>query len=149
MVNDGVTVINGRCHCGNISYALEWPESSMEIPVRECGCTFCRKHAGAWTSHRESVLKIAYTEPALVSEYRFGTATAIFTVCSACGVVPFVTSRIDEHLYAVVNTNTFNDSAPFTFSRSATDFEGEGVGDRLERRQRNWISDVQLPDGDA
>jgi hypothetical protein len=77
-----------------------------------------------------------------VSEYRFGTATAEFLICSKCGVVPLATSDIDGVLYAVVNTNTFNDEDKSMLSRSATDFDGEEVGDRLARRQRNWISVV-------
>ena len=115
----------------------------MEIPVRECGCTFCRKHGAAWTSERQSVLEIAISEPSLVSEYEFGTATAVISVCSGCGVVPFVTSQIDDHLYAVVNTNTFDNAAQLVLSRSATDFSGEGVDDRLQRRKHNWISSVR------
>lgn len=87
---------------------------------------------------------MTYRESALVSEYQFGTATAIFHICSTCGVVPFVTSKIDDHLYAVVNTNTFDDTAQISFSRSPTDFEGEAVSDRLERRKRNWIDNVQM-----
>ena len=143
------TDIDGSCHCGNIRYTLRWPGSAIEIPVRECGCTFCQKHSGAWTSNRDSALRATIRNRSLVTEYQFGTATAIFHVCSSCGAVPFVTSLIDDNFYAVVNTNTFDNVGQFTFSRSATDFEGEGVGDRLERRKRNWISDVQLVKSDA
>lgn len=136
--------IEGGCHCGNIRFVLHWPDMAAEIPVRECGCTFCRKHGGAWTSHRESVFEVTVRDQSLVSGYQFGTATAEFHVCSRCGVVPFVTSNIDGHLYAVVNTNTLDDTGRFSFSRSTTDFDGEKAGDRLARRKRNWISNVQI-----
>jgi hypothetical protein len=139
--------IRGGCHCGNVSFLLHWPESAAEIPVRECGCTFCQKHGAAWTSNRDAVFEIALASPALVSKYRFGTATAEFHVCSTCGVVPFVTNTIDERLYAVVNTNTFDDHAGFSLSRSASDFEGEEVADRLARRKRNWIANVTIFEG--
>lgn len=144
-----MSIIVGSCHCTNIRYSLHWPDSATEIPVRECGCTFCRKHGGAWTSSRDSALKATIKDQSLVSEYQLGTATAIFHVCSNCGVVPFVTSRIDDNLYAVVNTNTFDDTGEFTFSRSSADFDGEDVGDRLERRKCNWISDVRFLQNDA
>ncbi len=70
--------------------------------------------------------------------------TAVFYVCNLCGVVPLVVSSVDNNLYAVVNANTFDDQASFTFSSSATDFDGEETDDRLERRKRNWINQVEI-----
>ena len=140
----GHTAINGRCHCGNIRFVLDWPSTETEIPIRRCGCTFCQKHGGAWTSHRDARLGIETRDPAALSKYRFGTGTADFHVCSICGIVPFVLSDIDDNLYAVVNVNTFEDAGGFSFSSTATDFDGEDTGDRLERRQRNWIPRVQI-----
>ena len=144
MTTDERVTIEASCHCGNIRFSLHWPKTSMEISVRECGCTFCRKHGGAWTSNRNSSLEVNIDDQSLVSEYQFGTATAVFHVCKRCGVVPLVTSNIDDNVYAVINTNTFNNSAQLTFSRSTTDFSGEDVGDRLSRRKQNWINDVQI-----
>lgn len=134
--------IHGGCHCGNIRFSLEWPRSESEIPVRKCGCTFCVKHGGAWTSHREAQLAAAIDDHSLVSKYIFGTETADFYVCSVCGVAPFVLSEIDGRLYAVINVNTFEDSGGLSYSSSSTDFDGEDAGSRLERRKRNWIPNV-------
>jgi len=134
-----LTPITGSCHCENIRFALRWPASETEIPVRMCGCSFCQKHNGAWTSHRQSELTIQIEDQSFVSKYRFGTGTADFFVCSVCGVVPFVLSNIDENFYAVVNINAFAETPGFSYSRSSTDFDGEDTGSRLERRQRNWI----------
>ena len=137
-----LTLIRGGCHCGNIRFVLWWPKSESEIPVRKCGCTFCRKHTGAWTSHRDSELAIEIDDKSLVSEYNFGTETADFYVCSVCGVVPLAMSEIDEELYAVVNVNSFEDLGDFSFSSSTSDFDGEDTVSRLERRKRNWIPSV-------
>ncbi len=136
--------IEGACHCGNIRYVLKWPGSGAEIAVRECGCTFCRKHGGAWTSHRNAELAVVLEDESFVSKYRFETATADFYVCSRCGAVPFVISDIEEHLYAVVNVNTFEGVDSSSLIRSPTDFDGEDTGDRLERRKRNWIPNVRI-----
>ena len=138
------TSIRGSCHCGNIRFVLRWPESESEIPVRKCGCTFCQKHGGAWTSHRSSELAVEVDGRSPVSTYRFGTGTADFYVCSACGVAPFVLSEIDDNRYAVVNVNTFDDAGDLSLSVSASDFDGEDTGSRLERRKRNWIPKVLL-----
>ena len=144
MNRNQTVAIDGSCHCGNIRFTLYWPASSTDIPVRECGCTFCRKHGGAWTSHRESTLRAIFKDQSLISAYHFGTETAAFHVCARCGVVPFVTSDIDDHLYAVVNCNTLNATGQFTLSRSASNFSGEELVDRLARRKRNWISNVEI-----
>ncbi len=139
-----LTRIEGACHCGSIRFVLRWPKSEAEIPVRKCGCTFCQKHAGAWTSHPDSELLAKIDDPSSVSRYNFGTKTADFFVCRKCGVVPFVISEIDSREYAVVNVNTFNEAGSLLSSSSITNFDGEGTDDRLARRKRNWIASVQI-----
>ena len=136
--------LHGSCHCGNIRFVLEWPESSAEIPVRMCGCSFCQMHQGAWTSNRDARLNIQIKDDSLVSKYRFGTKTADFYVCSACGIVPFVLCDVDESTYAVVSVNAIGNTGDFDLSKSATNFDGEDTGSRLERRQRNWIPTVRF-----
>ena len=136
--------ITGKCHCGNISYVLLWPGNGEKIPVRACGCTFCTKHGGSYTSNREAELRAVVGDKALVSSYQFGTATATFHVCARCGVVPFVTSQIEGHLYAVVNVNTFEGIDPSSFVRAASCVDGENVADRLERRKGTWIPSVSF-----
>ncbi len=136
--------IEGKCHCGNITYVLRWPGEGTEIPVRACGCTFCTKHGGTYTSHRDAELAAVVHDEHFVSRYKFGTETAEFYTCARCGVVPFVTSMIGDNLYAVVNVNSFEGVDPSCFSRVATDFDGETTTSRLDRRTRNWIPSVTI-----
>ena len=136
--------IEGKCHCGNIRYTLDWPGEVSEIKVRACGCSFCVKHGGNWTSHRSAELVAEVGDGSLVSRYRFGTKTADFYVCSRCGAVPFVTSAIEGRLYAVVNVNTFEGINPSSLARAAANFDGEGTGERLDRRKQNWIPAVRI-----
>ena len=137
-------LIRGQCHCGNVSFTLAWEPEPAEIRARECGCSFCRKHGGVWTSHPGGRLRVAIAEPRLVKRYTFGTRTAEFLVCSRCGIVPVVTSRIDGRDYAVVSVNAFENVDAAIIRRSGADFDGEGTEDRLARRQRNWIADVSF-----
>jgi hypothetical protein len=136
-------LITGKCHCGNISFVLDWKPEPTEIPARADGCTFCAKHGGVWTSCPTGSLRVTVQQPALRSRYRFATKTADFHVCALCGVVPVVTSEIDGRLYALVNVNALEGLAPSLLgpvvSRS---LDGEGTDDRLARRKRNWIPDV-------
>ena len=137
-------LIAGKCHCGNIALKLEWGGDPPEIPARACGCSFCVKHGGVWTSNPGSSLRVTIRDASLVSKYAFETGTATFYVCSTCGAVPLVTSEIANHLYAVVNVNVLENVDESWLRRAAANFEGEGVESRLARRRRNWIADVQI-----
>jgi hypothetical protein len=140
-------LIKGGCHCGNISFSLAWEPDPAEIPARACGCSFCVKHGGVWTSNPAGALRVRIEDPALVSRYAFGTRTAEFHICARCGIVPVVTSRIDGRLYAVVSVNAFEGVEPSLIRRASADFEGEGKESRLARRKRNWIADVEFAEG--
>ena len=135
-------LIRGRCHCGNVAFDLAWEGDAAKIPARACGCTFCRKHAGVWTSHPGSRLAVKIADDSLVSRYEFGTRTATFHVCARCGVPTLVTSTIDGCVYAVVNVNCLEDVDPSRLDRSPTNFDDEAVETRLARRKRNWIGYV-------
>ena len=137
-------LITGRCHCGNIAFALDWTPEPLEIPARACTCTFCTKHGGVWTACPEGSLRVTVDDPSRVSRYAFETRTAEFHICTGCGVVPLATSRIDECLYAVVNVNTFEGVDPSLLRRAPSALDGETGSDRLARRKRNWIARVTI-----
>lgn len=140
-------LIRGACHCGNIRFTLDWQPEPGEIPARACGCTFCQKHGGVWTSCPTGELTVAVADPARVNRYAFGTRTADFHVCAACGAVPVVTSLIDGTTYAVVNVNTFEGVDASLLRRAAVSFDGEDEAGRLARRARGWIPRVRFSGG--
>lgn len=139
--------IRGRCHCGNLSFELDWPTRGETIPVRACGCSFCTRHVGTYTSSRQARLRGQVQDASLLSRYDFGTKTAHFFVCARCGGVPFCTSEIEGHLYAVVNVNHLVDVEQERFEVARTDFDGEELDDRLARRARTWIPEVEISIG--
>ena len=134
--------IHGSCHCGNIRFRLDWQPEPGEIPARACGCTFCRKHGGVWTSCPTGALAVEVADAQRVNRYAFGTRTASFHVCAVCGAVPVVTSEIDGRTYAVVNVNTFEGVDPSLLRHACADFDGEDEAARLARRARGWVPDV-------
>jgi hypothetical protein len=137
-------LVNGSCHCRNIRFELDWNSDPVEIPARACGCSFCVKHGGVWTSSPGARLRISIRDPSRVSRYAFGTKTADFHVCSDCGVAPVVTSAIEGQIYAVVSVKAFDDVQAATLKQTPASFDGENEGDRLARRQRNWIGNVEF-----
>lgn len=142
-------LIHGRCHCGNISFALTWEPDPPEIPARVCTCSFCTRHGAVWTTNPSGTLKISIREPERVSDYAFATNTAQFHICARCGVVPVVTSRIDGRLYAVVNANTFEGVEPSLLRPVSVSFDGESEATRIARRKRYWIANVEYAEGGA
>jgi hypothetical protein len=137
-------LIRGGCHCGNVRFSLTWEPDPTEIPARACTCSFCTKHGGVWTSNPKGALRVEVGDPSLVTEYAFGTHTAQFHVCKRCGIVPVVTSRVEDHLYAVVSVNAFEGIDPALIRRAAARFDDEERDSRLARRKRNWIADVEF-----
>jgi hypothetical protein len=137
-------LIVGTCHCENIRFVLDWEPDPTEIVARACTCSFCVKHGNVWTSKPDARLEIAIRDPSSVAHYEFGTKTAQFKTCTLCGVVPVVTCSIDDRLYAVVNTNTFDATAALLVHRTPSTLDNESTSDRLDRRRRNWISHVTL-----
>ncbi len=81
--------------------------------------------------------------PALVSKYTFGSGNALFHTCARCGIVPVVTSKIDDRLYGVVSVNAFENVDQSLIRRESADFEGEENEARLARWKRNWIANVE------
>lgn len=142
-------LIHGSCHCGNISFSLAWEPDPVEIPARACTCSFCVKHGGVWTSNPSAALQVVVKDPSLVSKYVFGTKTAEFHTCARCGIVPVVTCRIENRLYAVVSVNAFDGVNQSLLRRASASFDGEGTDSRLARRKRNWIADVEYIESGA
>jgi hypothetical protein len=142
-------IIDGKCHCGNIAFVLDWPEGPSEVVARKCSCLFCIKHGGVWTANPVAKLSIVVQRAGVVSKYAFGTKTATFYVCTCCGVAPIVTSEIANRLYAVVNVNTFENFDLMRLRQQTVSFDGEDLPSRLARRQRNWIADVRIVEAAA
>ncbi|WP_380019918.1 GFA family protein [Dokdonella ginsengisoli] len=140
--------ITGSCHCGNLSFVLDWRGDADAIPARACTCSFCRKHGAVWTADPAATLEVQVRDAAAHSTYRFETATADFHVCARCGAVPLVTSDIEGRVHAVVNVNAFDDVDPSRLRRSEVSFDGEETGSRLARRQRGWIGQVRFAPAD-
>lgn len=134
--------VRGGCHCGNLTYSLEWPEHE-EMHLRKCSCSFCTKHGGIYTAHPRAALLGRVRSRASLSRYTFATRTAEFFVCARCGAAPWVTSVIEGKTYAVVNAATF-DVPAVTENAPTRSFDGESVERRLARRKRSWIATVEI-----
>ncbi|WP_198670335.1 GFA family protein [Dyella sp. C9] len=142
-------LLEGRCHCGNIHFALAWEPEPEKIPARACDCTFCRKHGGVWTGTPDGELDLRVRDATQLTRYTFGTHSAQFLVCQRCGVVPAVLCEIDGQWHAVVSVHALEDVGPERLQHVAASFGNEDKASRLARRQRNWIARVSYREGRA
>ena len=135
--------LRGSFHCGNVEFTRFTEKRSDELVPRRCSCTMCRRHGASYISDPGARLTLRYRDPSLLSVYRFGHGTAQWVICSRCGVLTAVLSEIDNRLRAVVRAQSMLEHS-FAATETPTDFDGESVAERLERRARTWIGTVEV-----
>jgi hypothetical protein len=128
---------SGSCHCRNIELRLSSDKTPRELGSRTDTCSFCSKHHVVSTSDPEGEVRVILHAESLVERYRFGTRTADFVLCKACGV--YVAAYMPEPPLAVVNVNVLDDRAAFLANPILVgDLEGESLEQRLARRKAKW-----------
>ena len=128
---------HGACHCQNLAIRLESDKTPLELGLRTDTCSFCNNHHALYTSDPGGALFITVRDPDLVARYRFGTRTADFLLCRACGV--FVAAYMPEPALAVINVNALEARAAFLANElHVADFDGESLEQRLARRKARW-----------
>lgn len=132
----------GSCHCGNIRYRFRTDRALAELPVRICGCSFCRRHGARYTADPGGELAIEFEDESAVRTYQFATKVVDFVICTNCGVMPVALTRVDEKTYAVVNANTMHEM-PTALSKSV-DFWNETLEEGRQRRSWTWIGSVTV-----
>ena len=104
----------------------------------------CTKHAAVYTSITNSKLLIKIRSSAQLLSYLFGTKTAEFFCCATCGNLCYVLSKINKQTFAVINTNVLDNDNNLQLIKSRANYDGERLKDRLARREKNWISTVEI-----
>ncbi|MBA3818662.1 MAG: aldehyde-activating protein [Deltaproteobacteria bacterium] len=129
---------SGACHCGALVIELVTARAPAALPVRTCGCTFCRKHRPRYTSDPAGHVTIRCAVEATLARYRFGLRLADFLICRTCGV--FVAAyEPGEPGRAVINLEVLACAAELVAAPVAfTGYDGEDVAARTARRAANW-----------
>jgi hypothetical protein len=128
-------MLEGSCHCGALSLQFDTTRAPSELPVRQCGCTFCLRHRPRYTSDPSGHVAIRLASEDAASRYRFGLRLADFLICRTCGA--FVAAY--EPGRAVININVLANAADFTMEATLfTAYDSEDVAARTARRAKNW-----------
>ena len=132
----------GRCHCGAIALSFTTRRAIEELPLRECQCSFCRKHGARTTADPEGFAEIRVGDKAALARYRFGLAVADYLVCARCGVYLAAVMEEAGKGYAVVNTNVFQERASFAGPATPMVYDHEDEAGRRARRRKLWTPAV-------
>jgi hypothetical protein len=127
----------GSGHCGNLRWTLRSQQAVTQLPVRTCGCWFCRKHGLLTTSDPQGEMDFIVSDRAALLRYRFDTASADFLMCGRCEV--YVGARTEEagRLYGIANLRTL-ESGDERGAISLMDFSRENERERRARRASRW-----------
>lgn len=132
------TQLAGHCHCGSIRVILEPGRPVAELPLRACGCDFCRRHGAATTSDPKSFLHIE-AAPGSVNHYRFGRGVADVILCAECGVYVASTLELEDGA-RLATLNVTGVQIPGFESRTPepASYDDETDDERLIRRKARW-----------
>jgi hypothetical protein len=131
-------VLLGGCHCGALSYTIDWPPG-LALEGRACACDYCARHGAVWTSHPDARAQLTVGEESAILRYRFGTSSADFIVCRRCGILVIAVCVLEDGARCVINVNSLDNVDASEIGRRATNFDGEDLASRLARRRRNWM----------
>lgn len=136
----------GACHCGDLSIEYRTALAVSDWPLRECQCSFCRKHAMLSTSDPEGEVVVRPRAPGSLARYRFATSVTDFLLCARCGV--YIGATVAGDGWMVVNGRVM-DCAPALLERSAEPrvYDAETAAERVGHRQRMWARCRIAPKG--
>lgn len=88
---------SGSCHCGNIKFEVEAPET---IDVEDCNCSICSKSGFLHLIVPKSKFKLLNGNNNL-TEYTWGTRQAKHLFCEVCGIKSYYIPRSNPDGYDV------------------------------------------------
>ncbi|WP_395794777.1 GFA family protein [Aquimonas sp.] len=79
----------GGCHCGAVRFEVDAP---ADIEALDCNCSLCAMSGFLHLIVPATQFRLM-SDPAALSEYRFGTGTARHLFCRVCGVKSYYVPR--------------------------------------------------------
>lgn len=130
-------ILRGACHCGQVEVAFETAMAVADLPLRACGCSFCRRHGTKAVADPNGLLTISAV-PNGLNRYRFGLRTADYLICRTCGayVAAVISGNGEERATLNVTATAISELA----DRHAepVDYDRENADGRRARRLTSW-----------
>jgi hypothetical protein len=136
-------VHEGSCDCGAVRFEYHCQLALAQHTARACQCEFCKPRQATYLSVLDAELHIHLKDVRYLYAHRFGTNTADFMHCAVCNEQVFARTEVDGRQYALVYAPALeNFSQLLNFSE--VDYQGELVGNRIQRRADNWIPNLMI-----
>jgi hypothetical protein len=128
----------GGRHCGNLTLVFETALEPSAVRPRACQCRFCVRHGARYVADPNSAVHYDVQNDNQLVRYRFGLETADFSICGRCGV--FVGAMLTDgaNRWAAPPVDVLEDRARFTYPAEPLSWDGEGKGERIDRRKTRW-----------
>jgi hypothetical protein len=133
-----MAIFTGGCHCGALRVRFQTDRPPAELPLRECACAFCRRHAATTATDTEGRLEIKIVDVSEAVRYRFGERTADFLICGRCGVYVAAVMATKAGAVSTLNVNVLDNRPAFTQEPQRVDYGAESVGQKMRRRAERW-----------
>lgn len=128
----------GGCHCDSMQIEYSSSVHPCDTEVRECQCSFCRKHGTKAIADPAGMLVIRIVEIENVSRYAFGMQTAHYLICRKCGVYVAAISIDKVEPRGIAILNSLNENSLFTSPPVPADYSTESRFYRQARRRQKW-----------
>ena len=139
---------SGGCACGAVTFRYHCNRPAAELEPRACQCSFCRPRAASYVGGGEGRLEVRVRDRRFLYAHVFGTGTADFMHCGRCNHAVYVSSRIDGREYALVCFDAL-DLDVEAAGPQPMDFDDESLDERLARRAKTWIPDLEVLEYDS
>ena len=130
-------ILRSACHCGQVEVTLETAMSVMDLPLRACGCSFCRRHGTKAVADPNGRLSIS-APPNGLNRYRFGLRTADYLICRTCGAYVAAVISGNDAERATLNVTATGISELADRPAEQVDYDRESVEGRRARRLTSW-----------
>jgi len=133
--------MEGGCHCGQLSIAIELTAPPFSFHPRACDCGFCLKHGAAYLSDPNGMLELRAREPQNRGAYRQGSEAAEFVICKSCGIMIAVVCREGDRTYAAVNVNALSEPHIFGETQVISPMQLSAL-EKTQRWRQVWFHRV-------
>ena len=135
-------LMHGGCHCGAVRIEFSASQAPESLNPRACDCDFCQKHGAAYVSDTAGQLCIIAADPNALRLYRQGSMSALFQLCSRCGVLLAVTFEHDDRVYGAINARCLEEHERFG-ATVAVSPQQLSAAEKVDRWRQVWIPDVR------
>jgi hypothetical protein len=130
---------HGTCHCKQLKVTFKSKRPPVELPYRQCECSYCTAIAPIYISDTSGQVDWHISKiGSIVGRYQFAMKTADFIFCKSCGSYLGALQANDKGLLSVINVKYFSELLPYVNAVKFLNLDRETPNERSVRRAKHW-----------